>query len=231
MPFPKPSIEPPVAEKRPTHRMVHGTDLHDEYAWLRADNWQEVMRAPHTLADDIRAHLEAENAYADAALASLSELKETLKTEMRGRIKEDDAAVPSPDGPYAYGMRYREGGQHQVFTREAREGGDETILLDGDELAAGKAYFRFGGVSHSDDHRYLAWSYDDNGSEKYTIRIRDLAAGVDLTERLEETSGAAGVWSADGLSLFYTRLDDNHRPSRVFRHELGTDPSEDVLIY
>jgi len=228
--FSAPTLPAPVAAKHETKRVVHDVPLDDSYAWLRADNWQEVMRKPETLAADIRAHLEAENAYAEAALAPLQGVKETLVKEMRGRIKEDDASVPAPDGAYAYGTRYREGGQHPLFVRTHRDGGEDTILLDGDALAKGKAYFRFGGASHSDDHALMAWSADDKGSEKYTLRIRDLASGEDLPDVIEETSGG-GVWSADGTSLFYTRLDDNHRPSKVFRHQLGADPAEDELIY
>ncbi|MBO6674977.1 MAG: S9 family peptidase [Rhizobiales bacterium] len=230
MPFSTPDLTAPVATKRETIRVVHGVTLSDPYAWLRADNWQEVMRKPETLAADIRAHLEAENAYAEAALSSLQDLKATLVKEMRGRIKEDDASVPAPDGVYAYGTRYRDGGQHPLFVRTSREGGEEAVLLDGDALAEGKAYFKFGGASHSDDHTKMAWSADDKGSEKYTLRIRDLAIGEDLPDTIEETS-SGGVWSADGQSVFYTRLDDNHRPSKVFRHRIGDDPSNDALIY
>lgn len=225
-----PDLAAPIAEQRPTQRTLYGTLLKDPFAWLRADNWQEVMRTPDVLADDIRAYLVAENAYADAALAPLSDLKETLVKEMRGRIKEDDSSVPAPDGIYAYGMRFREGGQHPLFVRTKRDGSDETVLLDGDELAKDKAYFKFGGVSHSPDHSKLAWSSDDKGSEKYTLRVRDLASNSDLPDEMLETS-SGGVWSADGQSIFYTRLDDNHRPSKVFQHDLGTDAADDVLIY
>ena len=230
MTFHKPDLPSPVAEKRPHTARVHDVELTDDYAWLRADNWQEVMRKPETLANDIRAHLEAENTYAEAALAPLSDLKATLIAEMRGRIKEDDASAPAPDGDFAYSTRYREGGQHPLFVRTPRQGGDETVMLDGDALAKGKAYFRFGGTSHSDDHEKLAWSADDKGSEKYTLRIRDLATSTDLPDIIEETS-SGGVWTPDGKSLFYTRLDDNHRPSKVFRHVIGEDSANDHLIY
>lgn len=232
--FTAPTLPAPQAEQRATSRTIHGVALSDPYDWLRADNWQEVMRKPETLAADIRVHLEAENAYAKIALEPLQPLKETLVKEMRGRIKEDDASVPAPDGAFVYGTRYRDGGQHPLFVRTPRnsdvDGGEETILLDGDALAEGKAYFRFGGASHSDDHTLMAWSADDKGSEKYTLRIRDLSTGDDLPDMIEETSGG-GVWSADGQSVFYTLLDDNHRPSKVFRHRLGTDPAADELIY
>ncbi|GAB5511137.1 MAG: S9 family peptidase [Hyphomicrobiales bacterium] len=230
MPLSAPALTSPVADQRPTERTLHGTVLKDPFAWLRADNWQEVMRTPEVLADDIRAYLVAENDYAEAALEPLASVKDTLLKEMRGRIKEDDSSVPAPDGDYAYGMRFREGGQHSLFVRTDRDGTNETVLLDGDALAKDKAYFKFGGVSQSPDHSRLAWSSDDKGSEKYTLRIRDIASDTDLPDEVLETS-SGGVWSADGQSVFYTRLDDNHRPSKVFRHDLGTEPADDVLIY
>ena len=113
----------PRAERRPATSTRHGITLTDDYAWLRADNWREVMRDPSVLDAAIRAYLEAENAYAKAALAHTEPLQETLFAEMKGRIKEDDSTVPSPDGPYAYFMRYREGGQHPIVCREPRGGG------------------------------------------------------------------------------------------------------------
>ena len=109
----------PRAEKRPVTATVHGIDRTDPYAWLRADNWQEVMRAPDTLDPAIRAYLEAENAYLEEGLADTSALQETLFGEMKGRIKEDDSSVPTADGPYAYGVRYVTGGQHPKLVRIA----------------------------------------------------------------------------------------------------------------
>lgn len=188
------------------------------------------MRDPAVLADDIRAHLEAENAHTSAFMADTAALQETLFAEMRGRIKEDDSSVPSPDGPYAYAMRHREGGQHPLFVRMPRDGGPENLLLDGDALAEGQAYFRIGGVSHSPDHSILAWAADDKGSEYYTLAFRDLETGEELSDTIPETSGG-GVWAADSRSVFYTRLDENHRPSKVFRHVLGTSSDADVLVY
>lgn len=230
MPLSAPALTAPVAEQRSTQRTIHGTVLSDPFAWLRADNWQDVMRTPDVLDEDIRTYLVAENSYTEATLAPLAELKTHLVKEMRGRIKEDDSSVPAPDGPYAYGMRFREGGQHPLFIRTDRDGTDETLLLDGDQLAENKAYFKFGGVAHSPDHSKLAWACDDKGSEKYTLRIRDVASDTDLPDTILEISHGA-VWSADSQSVFYTRLDDNHRPSKVFRHDLGTDAADDVLIY
>jgi oligopeptidase B len=220
----------PRAEKRPASFTHHGVTLTDDYAWLKAPNWQEVMREPDKLDPAIRAYLEAENAYAAAATKHTEALQATLFAEMKGRIKQDDSSVPSPDGPYAYFSRYREGGQHPIVCRQPRDGGADEVMLDGDALAAGKAYFQLGGAAHSPDHRLLAWSADENGSESYTLRVRDLARASDLDDVIQDAQGSA-VWSADTRAFYYVRLDDNHRPSRVYRHRLGTPPADDALIY
>ncbi|WP_306150038.1 MULTISPECIES: S9 family peptidase [unclassified Roseibium] len=221
---------PPRAEARPVQIETHGITRQDAYSWLRADNWQEVMKDPSVLDADIRAYLEAENAYHEAQMAPTKALQETLFSEMRGRIKEDDSAVPSPDGPYAYSLKYKTGGQQPIFYRTPRDGGEETILLDGDKEADGKAYFKIGGASHSTDHKLLAWAYDDKGSEYYSLQFRNLETGEDTGYVIEDTSGG-GVFCADSKYVFYIRLDANHRPSKLFRHEIGTDPATDVLIY
>jgi len=221
---------PPAAERRPARSSWHGTILTDDFAWLRAANWQEVMRDPGKLDPAIRAHLEAENQYADQALADTEALQATLFAEMKGRIKEDDSSVPATDGAYAYYLRYREGGQHPVICRRPRAGGDEHVLLDGDELAHGKAYFHLGSTQHAPDHHLLAWASDDAGAEFYTVHVRDLATGADLADIVPDATGAV-VWTNDATAFYYVRLDRNHRPSRVFRHRLGTPVEDDVLVY
>ncbi len=224
------TAKPPFVKKQDCFSTYHNIERNDPYNWLRADNWQEVMREPDKLPQDIREVLEAENAYTAAMLADTEELQQTLFEEMKGRIKQDDSSVPSPDGDYAYASRYESGAQHPMLVRTKRDGGDEQILLDGNREAEGKAFFRLAGSSHSDDHKYLAWSFDDKGSEFFTLKIRDLATGNDLDEVINETGGSA-VWSGDSKYLFYIRLDENHRPSRLFRHEMGTDREKDVLVY
>ena len=221
---------PPKAEKRPITLSNHGIERTDDYAWLRADNWQEVMRDPSVLADDIRAYLEAENDYTEAYFEDTAALQETLFEEMKARIKEDDSSVPSKDGDYAYSMRYVTGGQQPHFLRTALDGSNEQVLLDGDALAEGKAYFRLGGLGHSDDHKLGIWSFDDKGSEYFTLRVRDLATGEDLADEITETTGG-GVWDNASKSFFYVKQDENHRPSKVFRHIIGDAPENDQLIY
>ena len=132
---------PPIAARKPEQRQAHGVAWIDDYAWIRADNWREVLRDPATLPADIRALLEAENAYADAVLAPTRALQRQLVREMRARLKEDDSEVPQTDGPYAYYSRFRHGGQHRIFCRKPRGGGKETILVDGDARAEGKGFF------------------------------------------------------------------------------------------
>jgi oligopeptidase B len=135
------------------------------------------------------------------------------------------------DGPYAYGSSYRLGGQHPRYFRKALEGTTaEEILLDGDREAEGRAYFQLGGIDHSSDHKRLLWAYDDKGSEFYTLRVRDIATGTELPDRIESTGGG-GTWASRNRGFFYTLLDDNHRPSKVMFHELGDDAANDRLVY
>jgi oligopeptidase B len=220
----------PRAEKRPLVSTRHGVTLADDYAWLKAANWQQVMREPDKLDPAIRAHLTAENDHAAAAMRHTEALQATLFAEMKGRIKEDDSTVPSPDGPHAYFTRYRQGGQHPIVCRQPRDSGAEEVLLDGDALAAGKAYFQLGGATHSPDHRLLAWAADEKGSEYYALRVRDLARAAERDDVIPETEGSA-VWTADASAFYYVKLDANHRPSRVYRHRLGAPAADDQLIY
>lgn len=222
--------EAPRAARHPSSRTIHGVTLTDDYAWLRADNWREVMRDPAVLSSEIRTYLEAENAYADAYFAPLADLRRALVAEMRARIKEDDSTVPAPDGAFAYYSRHREGGQHPLACRKAMPDGAEQIILDGDLEAKDKAYFHLGHWRHTADHRRFAFAADEQGSELYGIRIRDLSTGADLPDVIAETTGDL-LWSADGNALYYIRRDAEHRPSKVYRHVLGTAPEADALIY
>jgi oligopeptidase B len=220
----------PSAPRRPHSFTTHGITVADDYAWLKDPDWQEVLRNPSVLEPDIRKYLEAENGYTESLLGHTAPLQKHLVAEMRGRIKEDDSSVPAPDGPYAYLRKFREGGQHELFGRMPRSGGEIEIVLDGDQLAADHQYFKFGGARHSPDHRLQAWSADIKGSEYFSIRVRDWATRTDLDDVVEETDGAV-VWSTDGKSFFYVKLDDNHRPMQVWRHRLGTQQADDVLVY
>ncbi len=189
-----------------------------------------MFKDPSILQPEIRAHLEAENAYMSAAMADTEALQKTLFAEMRGRIKEDDSSVPVKDGPFAYGTAYVTGGEQPRYFREPRDGGERTVLLDGDKEAEGKDYFRLSGIDHSTDHSVGIWGYDDKGSEYFTLKVRDLATGKDHGDVIVNTGGD-GVWAPDGKSFFYTALDENHRPSKIYHHILGERQENDRLVF
>ncbi len=207
--------------------MVHGVTLRDEFAWLRASTWREVLRDPAALPAPIRAVLEAENAYAAAHLEPHAGLIDALVAEMRGRIKEDDAGVPVEDGPWLYYERHRQGGQQPLFCRKAGEHGPEEILLDGDAERGDRAFFRIDSARTSPDHARLAWSVDDAGSELHDIRVRDLASGTNTDDRVADSDGSI-VWTSDSRAFYYVRVDDNHRTCEVLRHRLG---QPDELVF
>lgn len=189
------------------------------------------MRSPEKLDSEIRQYLDAENTHFETAFGNhASDLQDEIFKEIRGRIKEDDSGIPSPHGPYAYFSRMLEGKQYPQLVRTTREGADETVLLDCNVEAGDGDYFGFGGASHSPDHQFLLWAADRNGSEYYTIFVRDLSTGLEIEDKIEKCAGG-GVWSADGSAIYYTELDDNHRPYRVLRHTIGTPQADDETVY
>lgn len=220
---------PPAAKRQPKTRVVHGETLVDDYDWLRAENWREVLRAPSSLPQRVRTYLERENAYADAVLKPVAGLRKQLLKELRGRIREDDSAPPAPDGPWSYYTRYRKGDEHPLICRKPRGGGREHVMLDCEKLSKGKAFFDLESAAHSPDHALLAWTVDLKGSEYYTIRVRDLATGADLPDATPQTDGDV-VWSKDATSYLYVRVDENHRSCQIYRHKLGEDAQDDALI-
>ena len=226
----RPAATPPVAAIHPQSFTRHGVTITDNYAWLRDANWQDVMRKPELLNPEIRAYLEAENAYTAAMLADTEESQGVLFREMKGRIKEDDSGVPSPDGPWAYSHRYVTGGEHPRLVREPRAGGAEQVLIDGDAMAKDLAYWQLENAAHSPDHKLLAYTVDDTGSEFCTIRVRDLATGRDLPDEITN-AGSTLVWPPDAKAFYYNQLDDNHRSLKLFKHVLGTPAGTDELIF
>ena len=230
---------PPVARKVAVSCSAHQHSWVDDYAWLRAPNWQQAMREPETLPDDIKSYLNAENEYYAQAMSGTEALQLELITEMRGRIQENDNSVPERDGPYSYSDRYVEGAEHPVYLRTDRDGSNEEILLDVNIEAKDHEYFDLGVVDYSPTHQTLAWSRDTSGAEYYQLVFRQLRSPAGATSLadsehtdynyvIEDVDSAC--W-ADGQTVFYTRVDENHRPGKVYRHELGSDPQNDVLVY
>ena len=220
---------PPRPRKEPRRIEQLGRVRVDDYAWMKDDNWQAVLRDPSVVKPEIREHLEAENAYLKAVLAPTEALQARLFDEMKGRLKEDDSSVPTPDGPFDYFSRYEMGAQHPRHVRRPRgaEAG-ETVLLDEEAEAGGKAYYAVDAAAHSPDHALYAWAEDDQGSEYHRIILRDLVTGALLPGGPESASGAF-AFSPDSAWLFWVWRDENARPARVYRRPArgGTDE----LIY
>lgn len=220
---------PPVARTDPRRITQLGRVRVDDYAWMKDENWQDVLRDPSVLRADIAAHLHAENAYTAAILAPTEALQADIVAEMKGRIRQDDSYPALPHGPWRYYMRFAAGAQHPIHARhpEGRPQ-DETVLLDVDQAARGHDYFSVAATAHSPDHRLFAHAEDSQGSEIYRIVIRDIASGAQVGPAIESCSGNF-AFSPDSAWLFWTWRDDHGRPTRIFRRRIGTDA--DTLVY
>lgn len=222
---------PPVAKTVPFTRSHHGDDVSDPYAWLadRSD--------PDTVA-----YLKAENEYTTAMTARLQPLAGVIFTEIKDRTQETDLSVPHAKDGWWYYSRTETGRQYPIHCRlpawrqappvlvpgVALDG--EYVLLDGNELAMGHDFFRLGTVEVSPDGWRLAYSVDTTGDERYTLRIKDLKTGDTLADEIPGTFYGS-AWSLDSQVLFYTTVDDSWRPSRVWRHRVGSDATEDVTVF
>ena len=214
----------PVAARREHISYHHNRTLSDAYHWLRDPGYPQVSD-PQVLA-----YLADENAYYTAAMAPVAQLQEQLFTEIKGRIKEDDAAVPWREGAYEYRWAFATGAEYCQWFRRPIGTDDWCLLLDEVVEAEAKDYFRLGGLSINPDGTRMAWSADDNGSERFTLRVRDLASGQALTDEILQTSGNA-CWDAFGKGFMYTLVSPEWRPFQVKYHRLGTPVAADLLVY
>ena len=210
----------PAAERRPVTLEAHGDIRTDDWFWLRDKDDPAVI-----------AHLEAENAYTAAVTAGTTALQEALFAEMVARIEETDLSVPVRKGPWLYYGRTREGSNYGIHCRRPVDGPEdvEQVLLDENALAEGQAYFSLGNFSISPDHRWLVYSTDTTGGERYTMRFRDLVTGAEADESIEDTSYGV-AWANDNATVFYVRVDEAMRPFQLWRHRVGSDPGGDVLV-
>lgn len=227
---------PPVAQQRPYSYERHGVTISDPWAWLRDPGYPEVTN------EDVLSYLREENAYFEAWKAPHEGLVEELFQEMKGRIKEDDASVPIRDGDWLYWTEFKTGTQYRLWYRKPVGGGDTQLLLDENAEAEGHDYFRLGAIANSNSGRIMAYSTDTNGSERYTIRFRDIGSGTDVGDPIE---GARAPWGEDGIEgsigqivfsaddayLFYGIVDEFWRCRTIRRHKLGTPSSEDRTVY
>jgi len=212
--------EPPKAPTDDFEHVEHGVRRPDPWHWLKD------REDPRTLA-----YLRAENAYTDARAGRIRELADTIFEEMKSRLKETDLSVPWRKGTHLYYARTIEGHDYAVWCRRPGSmDGEEQVLIDGNALAEGKAYFELGGFAVTPDEKTMAYAVDFDGDERYEVRIVDIATGEPRGETIPDTAGSL-AWTADGRTLFYNRLDERHRPYRLLRHRLGTPPADDALIW
>ncbi|WP_338447037.1 S9 family peptidase [Pelagerythrobacter marensis] len=219
---------PPIAAKRPVKATHHGHEISDDYAWLRDPGYPVVDDA------EVIAHLEAENAWFEARMKPHRPLVDTLFTEMRARIKEADKSVPQKDGDWLYWIEFEEGAEYKKWWRRPvgapDDGSADQLILDEPALAEGKPYFRVGALSVSQDGSKLAYSVDDNGSERFTVRIKDLATGALLPDEIPGTLSAL-VWVAGDTGLVYSLANEQWRTDNARLHWLGKPVEEDVELY
>jgi oligopeptidase B len=224
---PAAAAKPPIAEKRAYSQTVHGVTLSDDYHWLKDQSYPKIDDK------DILDHLKAENAYYEAQMGPRKELVETIFQEMKGRIKEDDSSVPQKDGDYIYWSKFDEGAQYRKHYREAIAGEDaglDRLILDENELAKGKEYFRLGAAEVSPDGKLLAYAYDDNGSERFDLHIRNLETREELKDIIPGTLSSI-VWTKDSKGLVYGLANENWRTDNAYYHRLGDDPKKAKLLY
>ena len=225
------NIPPPQANRQPETFTLHGQARTDNYSWIRDPNWAKVLKNPDLLSSEIREHLEAENAYTEALTATLGDLREDLFEEMKARVNEDDSSPPTRVDDYWYYTRVQAGKQYPIYCRrKGSMSAPEEVYFDANKAAAGLEFYKTAAVLVSPDHSRLALVEDTNGSEVFTLRVINIASGDELTSPF---SGVAGdlVWAADSNTLFYTVVDKNHRPCAVYRHQVGTDPSDNQPVY
>ena len=225
-------VKPPRAARRPNVATWHGVELVDEYAWLRADNWQEVMRDPAVLDPEIRAYLEAENAYIEAALADTRALQDDAVRRDEGAHQGGrQLGARRPTAPSTTTSSYVAGGQYPRLAAGARAAAAETVLLDGNDEAEGKPYWQLGGFHAQPRSPLLAYAVDDKGSELYTIRIRDLATGQRPARQHPRHARRHRLGERQQDVCSTCASTSNHRPLLVYRHVVGTPVEDDVLVY
>ena len=229
------ALRPPTPERRPVRLEAHGDVRIDDWFWLRDKDDPAVI-----------GHLEAENAYTEAVMAGTGALQAELFDEIVARIEETDLSVPVRKGPWLYYSRTLEGSNYAIHCRrpataaatagpgagDAPEQGNagEEVILDENLLAAGHDYLAVGSLSVSPDHRWLAYSTDTSGGERFTMRFCDLETRTQAPESLDDTSYGV-AWANDNATVFFVRVDEAMRPYQLWRHRVGTDPATDVVVY
>lgn len=225
-------LKAPSAEKQAESLTIHNSTRIDNYFWMRLTDEQKTAKNKDNQTQKVEAYLNAENEYFDKVTASTNKFQKELFEEMKGRIKEDDTSVPYFRNNYFYITRFEKGSQYPIYSRKNKSlESDEEILFDVNQEAKEYEYFQLGALNVSPDNKLVAFATDTVSRRQYTIQIKHLETGKLLTDKIENTTGGS-VWSNDNKTLFYTKKDPlTLRSSSIYRHVLGTDASEDVVVF
>ena len=228
----KQDVIAPDAKVIPHVTEIHNLELNDDYFWMRLSDAQKEAKTPDDQTQDVLDYLNAENDYKESALAPTKDFQNELFDEIVGRIVKDDESVPVFYRGYWYYSRYEEGKEYAFNCRKKDSlENPEEILLDGPQLAEGHSYFAIGGSSISPNNNIIVYGIDTVSRRQYTLRFKDLTTGVVFEDEIPETTGGA-VWANDNKTIFYTKKDPvTLRSYRILKHILGTDLSEDVVVY
>ena len=219
----------PKLRKETNSIKIHNEDLPDNYAWIKQKNWQEVLKNPKKLNDEVANYLTEENAFVKEQLKENKQLETEIFQELKGRIKDKDSSVPLKDGAYYYFSEYEEGSEYPSFKRTGSTNVVETIF-NAQKKSEGEKFFNLASVCHSHDHRFIAYNIDKNGSENYFLSVENLENKKILTKEIPKTTGEI-IWDTDNKSIYYIGLDDNHRPNKIFKHLIGHNYQNDELIF
>ena len=208
---------------------IHQDELIDEYAWIKQKDWQSVLKDPSKLNKEVLKYINEENNYKSEKLKNLDDFKEKIFKELKGRIKDKDSSVPVQDGQYSYYSKYISNSEYPQFLRIDKNNSEE-IIFDANIKSKNFKFFNLNSVSHSHNHQYLAYNIDTNGSEYYDLSIEEISTKKIITKKIENTTGEI-IWHPNNNIIFYTALDANHRPNKIFAHKIGSDPKSDTLVY
>ena len=222
----------PQLKKKPELKTCHDTTWEDNYSWIHQDDILEVLKDSKKLKPEVRKYLEEENSYTDFYLSDTKKIQKKLFDEIKGRIKLDDESLPFKDYNYEYWTKTTEKGNYSIKLRKKIGTNNIEEIWNGDEEKEKLKveYFGVGDLEVSFNDKYLGYSLDTKGSEYFTIYIRDIYTKKLVTEKIEETAGGI-TFSLDDQFIFYSKLDENHRPRKIYRHKLGTESRHDQLIF
>ena len=209
---------------------IHNEELMDNYSWIKQKDWKEVILNPNKLNAQVKKYLDEENLFKENQLKDIKDIEKKLFEELKSKIKNEDNSVPKKDGDYFYGYKYNKNSEYPIYYRKNITKNSEEIILDCEKKSKTHTYFNVASISHSHNHKSVAYNIDTNGSEYFSIFVEDIDKKEILSPEIKNTTGDI-IWSLDNNYIFYVGLDQNHRPTKVFKHKIGSDTNKDLLIY